>query len=110
MDTFQREDDAARRTLLEERHDNDDYDSPPEKKQQSTDDGVPFGCGEKWRGKQGRCAERRKTVGGVRWSPSSHRQKLVGSLDDNDDKKYTTNKQQMMVVDNRWDGKGCSRK
>ncbi len=71
----------------------------PQKKQQSTDDGVLFGCGEKWRGKQGRCAERRKTAVGVRRGPSSYQQKLVGSLDDDDDKKYTTNKQQMMVVD-----------
>jgi hypothetical protein len=63
--------------------------TPPSarKKQQSTDDGVPFGCGEKWRGKQGRFAERRKTVVGVQWSSSSHQQKLVGSLDNNDDKK-----------------------
>jgi hypothetical protein len=82
----------------------------PQKKQQSTDDGVPFGCGEKWRGKQGRCVERRKTASGVQRSPSSHQQKLVGSLDNNDDEKYTTNKYQMMVVHNGWDGKGHSRK
>jgi hypothetical protein len=80
------EDNAARRTPPEERQNNDDYNSPSEKKQQSTDDGVPFGCGEKWRGKQGGCAERRKTAGGVRWSPTSHQQKLVGSLNNNDDK------------------------
>ncbi len=65
MDTFQRKDDDERRTPLEERHDNYDYNSCPEEKKLSTDDGVLFGCGEKWRGKQGRCAERRKTVGGV---------------------------------------------
>jgi hypothetical protein len=73
----------------------------PQKETTIKDDGVPFGCGEKWRCKRGRCAERRKTAGGVRRSPSSHQQKLVGSLDDDDDKKYTTNKQQMMVVDNQ---------
>jgi hypothetical protein len=53
---------------------------------------VPFGCSEKWRGKQGRCAERRKTAGEVQRSPSSHQQKLVGSLDNDDDKTYFTNK------------------
>jgi hypothetical protein len=71
---------------------------------------VWIGCGEKFRGKQGRCAERRKTAVGVQRSLSSHRQKLVGSLDNDDDKKYTTNKQQMMVVDNGWDGKGHGEK
>jgi hypothetical protein len=46
-----------------------------------------IGCNEKWRGKQGRRAERRKTAVEVQWSLSSHRQKLVGSLDNDDDKK-----------------------
>jgi hypothetical protein len=71
---------------------------------------VLIGCSEKWRGKQGRCAERGKTAVGVQQSLSSHQQKLVGSLDNNDDKKYTTNKQQMMAVDNGWDGRGHVRK
>jgi hypothetical protein len=45
------------------RHDNDDDNSPQLKKQQSPDDGVPFWCGRKWRGRQGRWAKRRKTTG-----------------------------------------------
>ena len=67
---------------------------------------VWIGCGEKWRGKRRRRVERRKTAVGLRQSLSSHQQKLVGSLNNDVDKKYTTIKQQMMVVDNGWDGKG----
>ena len=44
----------------------------------------------------------KRGTGGVQRSPSSDQQKLVGRLDNDDEKKYETNKQQMMVVDSGW--------
>ncbi len=106
---FQREDDATRRRPLEERQDNDDYNSPPEKKQQSTMmvchlDVVRNGGASKEGVRRG--GRQRESA----MEPVLPSTKLMGSLDNNDDKKYTINKQQMMVVDNGWDGKGHSRK